>query len=182
MHLLPHEIDKLTLAAAGFIAQKRLARGLVLNVTEATALIAYQIVELARDGIYTVSNLMQKGREMLGTCHVLPGVPEMLHDVQVEARFLDGTKLVTIHHPISSTQGNLELALYGSFLPIPKNVFPAPPKIPIIPPGAFDILPGTIKLCPDRSRRALLVTNNGDRPIQVGSHYNFSISNLTKLK
>jgi urease len=94
MKLLPREIDKLTLHQAGTLAQKRLARGLRLNHTEATALIASQIVEFIRDGDKTVAQLMQIGREMLGIRQVLPSTLHTLHDVQVEGTFRDGTKLV----------------------------------------------------------------------------------------
>src|ERR1051325_4206930 len=118
MHLSPREIDKLMLHNAGFLAQKRLARGLRLNHPEAIALIATQILEFIRDG-RSVAELMDMGRKLLGRNQVLPGVPEMLYDVQVEGTFPDGTKLVTVHHPIAAENGNLELALYGSFLPVP---------------------------------------------------------------
>ena len=118
MHLTPQEIDKLTLHQAAFVAQKRLARGLRLNYPEAVALIASQILEHIRDG-RSVAELMDLGRQMLGRADVLPGVPEMLQEVQVEGTFPDGSKLVTVHHPIVAEHGDLELALYGSFLPVP---------------------------------------------------------------
>ena len=75
---------------AGFLAQKRLARGLQLNQSEAIALIASQLQERIRDGVHSVSHLMQRGREMLGRRHVLPGVPHLLHEIQVEGTFEDG--------------------------------------------------------------------------------------------
>src|SRR6266542_5286880 len=118
MHLSPHEIEKLSLHNAGFLAQKRLARGLCLNYPESVALIATQLLEFIRDG-KSVAELMDLGRKFLGRNQVMPGVPEMIHDVQVEGTFPDGTKLVTVHHPIASENGNLTLALYGSFLPVP---------------------------------------------------------------
>src|SRR2546426_12811115 len=118
MHLTPHELDKLTLHQAGFLAQKRLARGLRLNHPEAVALIATVILEFIRDG-KRVAELMNLGRQLLGRNQVMPGVPEMICDVQVEGTFPDGSKLVTVHHPIASVNGDLALALYGSFLPIP---------------------------------------------------------------
>ena len=99
MRLSPQELDKLVLHQAGFLAQKRLARGLRLNYPEAVALIATQILELIRDG-RSVAELMDLGRRLLGRRQVLPGVPEMVHEVQVEGTFPDGTKLVTVHHPI----------------------------------------------------------------------------------
>ena len=99
MHLTPHELDKLTLHQAGFLAQKRLARGVRLNAPEAIALIATQLLELARDG-RRVAELMDLGRRMLGRRQAMAGVPELVREVQVEATFPDGTKLVTVHQPI----------------------------------------------------------------------------------
>src|SRR4051794_23943866 len=126
MHLSPREIEKLLLHNAGFLAQKRLARGLRLNHPEAVALIATQLLEFIREG-QSVSELMDLGRQFLGRNDVLPGVPEMISDVQVEGTFPDGSKLVTVHHPIASENGNLELALYGSFLPVPVRKAPETP-------------------------------------------------------
>ena len=123
MHLTPHELDKLTLHQAGVLAQKRLARGVRLNHPEAVALIATQILEFIRDG-RPVAELMNLGRQLLGRADVMDGVPELVHEVQIEGTFPDGTKLVTVHNPIVAEQGNLELALYGSFLPVPT----APPR------------------------------------------------------
>src|SRR6267154_3847238 len=123
MHLTPHELDKLTLHQAGVLAQKRLARGVRLNHPEAVALIATQVLEFIRDG-KRVAELMDLGRRLLGRRQVLPGVPEMISEVQVEGTFADGSKLVTVHHPIALEQGDLTLALHGSFLPSPPS-FPA---------------------------------------------------------
>src|SRR5207249_8661870 len=120
MHLTPHEVDKLTLHQAGALAQKRLARGVRLNHPEAVALIATQMLEFIRDG-HSVAELMDLGRQLLGSADVMDGVPELVHEVQVEGTFPDGTKLVTVHNPIVAERGNLELALYGSFLPVPKR-------------------------------------------------------------
>src|SRR5882672_4370283 len=118
MHLSPRELDKLTLHAAGSLAQKRLARGVQLNHPETVALIATVLLELIRDG-RSVAELMDLGRKLVGRNQVMPGVPEMIYDVQVEGTFPDGSKLVTVHHPIASENGDLALALYGSFLPVP---------------------------------------------------------------
>src|ERR1700681_4726509 len=112
MHLTPHELDKLVLHQAGFLAQKRLARGLRLRYPEAVALIASQLLELIRDG-KSVAELMDVGRRFLGRAEVEAGVPEMIREVQVEGTFADGTKLVTVHHPIASEHGDLALALHG---------------------------------------------------------------------
>src|ERR1043166_1262168 len=115
MHLTPREIDKLMLHQAGVVAQKRLARGVRLNYVEAVSLIATQLLELIRDG-RTVAELMDLGRRMLGRRDVMDGVAEMIDEVQIEGTFPDGTKLVTVHHPIVAEEGDLVLALYGSFL------------------------------------------------------------------
>ena len=120
MNLLPREIDKLLLHGAGTLAQKRLARGLRLSYPEAVALIAAVLLELIRDG-RSVAALMDVGRRILGRAQVLEGVAELIHDVQVEGTFEDGVKLVTVHHPIALEQGDLALALHGSFLPVPKR-------------------------------------------------------------
>src|ERR1700748_2668242 len=99
MHLTPREIEKLMLHNAGFLAQKRLARGLRLNYPEAVALIATQLLEFIRDG-RSVSEMMSLGQKLLGRNQVMAGVPEMIHEVQVEGTFPDGSKLVTVHHPV----------------------------------------------------------------------------------
>lgn len=99
MHLTPHERDKLLVHVAADVARRRLDRGVVLNYPEAVALITDHVLEGARDG-RTVSELMESGRHVLGRDQVLDGVPEMIDSVQVEATFPDGTKLVTVHHPI----------------------------------------------------------------------------------
>ncbi|MBN1209124.1 MAG: urease subunit gamma [Myxococcaceae bacterium] len=176
MHLVPRELDKLTLHAAGSLAQKRLARGLRLNYPEAVALLSSQLLELIRDG-RCVSELMDVGRRMLGRAQVLPGVAELIAEVQVEGTFLDGTKLVTVHHPIALEQGDLALALYGSFLPIPAPSAFAAAAEPAPAPGEVLTQPGEITLNPGRPRITLCVENRGDRPIQVGSHYPFEHTN-----
>ncbi|KXP09877.1 urease subunit gamma [Tsukamurella pulmonis] len=99
MHLLPREQDKLLIVVAADLARRRQSRGLKLNHPEAVAIITYELVEGARDG-RTVADLMAFGATILSRDDVMEGVPEMIHDVQVEATFPDGTKLVTVHHPI----------------------------------------------------------------------------------
>lgn len=175
MHLSPREIDKLLLHNAGFLAQKRLARGLTLNHPEAVALIAAVLLEFIREG-RTVAQLMNLGRQLLGRNQVLPGVPEMIHDVQVEGTFPDGSKLVTVHHPVASENGDLKLALHGSFLPVPE-VSAFRPAVDEPVPGATETLDGEIELNAGRATVELPVTNLGDRPIQVGSHYHFIETN-----
>ena len=100
MRLSPHEQERLLISYAAELARRRQARGLKLNHPEAVALITDHVLEGARDG-RSVADLMTSGREVLGRDDVMDGVPEMLHDVQVEATFPDGTKLVTVHDPIA---------------------------------------------------------------------------------
>jgi urease subunit gamma/beta len=175
MHLSPREIDKLLLHNAGFLAQKRLARGVRLNHPEAVALIATQLLEFIRDG-KSVAELMDLGKKFLGRNQVMPGVPEMIYDVQVEGTFPDGSKLVTVHHPIALENGDLSLALYGSFLPVPAlSAFKSLSDAGEI--GGTQVLEGEIELNAGRDAISLAVTNLGDRPVQVGSHYHFIETN-----
>jgi len=99
MELTPREKDKLLIFTAGLLAERRLARGLRLNYPEAVAFISAAILEGARDG-RTVAELMHYGTTLLARDRVMEGVPEMIPEIQVEATFPDGTKLVTVHHPI----------------------------------------------------------------------------------
>jgi|TARA_B110000438_G_C15264985_1_gene415803 urease subunit gamma len=99
MDLSPREKDKLLVFTAGLVAERRLARGLRLNYPEAIAFISAAILEGARDGL-TVAKLMSLGATLLSRENVMDGIPEMIHEVQVEATFPDGTKLVTVHNPI----------------------------------------------------------------------------------
>ncbi len=99
MHLTPREREKLMVVVAADLARRRLGRGLKLNHPEAVALITYEIMEGARDG-KSVAELMSFGATVLKRSDVMEGVAEMLHEVQVEATFPDGTKLVTVHHPV----------------------------------------------------------------------------------
>ena len=99
MHLTPREHEKLLVVVAADLARRRQARGLKLNHPEAVAIIAYEITEGARDG-RSVAELMSHGTTLLTRADVMEGVADMIHDVQVEATFPDGTKLVTVHHPI----------------------------------------------------------------------------------
>lgn len=99
MHLMPREQEKLMIVVAADLARRRQARGLKLNFPEAVAIISYELIEGARDG-RSVADLMSFGTTILTRGDVMEGVPEMVHDVQVEATFPDGTKLVTVHQPI----------------------------------------------------------------------------------
>jgi len=100
MRLTPHETDRLLISYAADLARRRQGRGLRLNYPEAVAIITDHVLEGARDG-RTVAELMVSGREVLSRDDVMAGIPEMLDDVQVEATFPDGTKLITVHHPIA---------------------------------------------------------------------------------
>ena len=99
MQLTPREKDKLLIAMAAIVARRRLDRGVKLNHPEAVALISDFILEGARDG-RTVAELMEAGAGVLARAQVMPGIPEMIHEIQIEATFPDGTKLVTVHEPI----------------------------------------------------------------------------------
>lgn len=128
--------------------------------------------QLIRDGNHSVSDLMSIGKSMLGRRHVLPSVVSSLAELMVEGTFPSGTYLVTVHRPISSDDGDLEKALYGSFLPIPAtDIFPLPDpkeydteKIPGIVVSAKE---GRIAMKEGRKRMTLKVVSKGDRPIQV---------------
>jgi urease subunit gamma/beta len=151
MQLTPREKDKLLIAMAAMVARRRLERGVKLNHPEAIALITDTVVEGARDG-RSVSELMEAGAHVLTADQVMEGVAEMIHDIQVEATFPDGTKLVTVHHPIRGAAS--------------ADV-----------PGEVVTLEGEIVFNEGAERVALTVANTGDRPIQVGSHYHFFETN-----
>jgi urease subunit gamma/beta len=153
MHLTPGDTEKLLLAVAGMVARDRLERGVLLNHPEAVALLSTWVVERAREGA-SVPELMESGRHVLAADQVLPGVAEMLHDVQVEATFPDGRKLVTLHHPIDAGDGE--------------------------PPGATRVGDGVLEINADRTsdeRRTLVILNTGDRPVQIGSHLHLADAN-----
>ncbi|PSC03495.1 urease subunit beta [Alsobacter soli] len=151
MNLSPREKDKLLIAMAAVVARRRLERGVKLNHPEAVALITDFVVEGARDG-RSVAELMEAGAHVITADQVMDGVAEMIHDVQVEATFPDGTKLVTVHNPIRGAAGALV-------------------------PGEVTTLAGDIVMNEGRETVTLTVANTGDRPIQVGSHYHFAETN-----
>jgi urease subunit gamma/beta len=151
MNLTPREKDKLLVALAAMVARKRLERGVKLNHPEAVALITDFVVEGARDG-RTVAELMEAGAHVLTAGQVMDGIASMIHDIQVEATFPDGTKLVTVHHPIRGADD--------------KHV-----------PGEVMAEPGEIVMNEGRETLTLEISNIGDRPIQVGSHYHFFETN-----
>jgi urease subunit gamma/beta len=155
MELTPREKDKLLLFTAGLLAERRKAKGLKLNYPEAMAYISSAILEGAREG-RSVADLMAYGRTLLSCDDVMEGVAEMIHEVQIEATFPDGTKLVTVHDPILPTATSEAAAV------IPGEVIAAQ---------------GDKTLNTDRDTLTLSVANTGDRPIQVGSHYHFAETN-----
>lgn len=146
MHLTPRETEKLMLHFAGSLAKERLERGLKLNYPEVIALISSELLEKAREGM-SVAELMSYGKKILKVDDVMDGVAEMIHEIQIEATFPDGTKLVTVHDPVPCT-GKLT-------------------------PGEIIAETGMIKLNSDRKYIEISVINTGDRPIQVGSHFHF---------
>ena len=152
MELTPREKDKLLVFTAALLAERRLAKGLKLNYPEAVAFISAGILEGAREG-KTVAELMDHGRRLLAADDVMNGVAEMIHDVQVEATFPDGTKLVTVHEPIVAAK---EAAVVA---------------------GEVVTEAGDVELNAGRETVEIEVANTGDRPIQVGSHYHFFETN-----
>ncbi len=171
MHLSPKEIEKLMLHNAGFLAQKRYARGIPLNYPETIALISSQLLEFIREGA-SVAELMDRGKKILGLDDVMPGVEVMVDEVQIEGTFPDGTKLVTVHHPICDKQLDSGWALYGSGLE-KSNQNIVVDNVVNRTPGGKLLGEDLIVLNADRKLIELDVTNEGDRPVQVGSHYNF---------
>ena len=179
MRLTPCEVDKFsTLYATGRLAQRRLASGMRLNHPEAVALIAMQCAELARGGEHTAAQVQDDGKRMLGRRHVLDGVAELVGDVQIEATFLDGTKLVTVHDAICADDVDLKSALRGSFLPVPARSSFAPAAAKKSPaPGEVCTSKESIELLAGRDKVKVRVTNTCDRPIQVGSHFHLIEAN-----
>jgi urease subunit gamma/beta len=152
MLLTPTELERLLIFSAAELARKRRARGKRLNHPEAVALISDEILEGARDG-RSVAELIAAGATILTTDDVMPGVAAMTAMIQVEATFPDGTKLVTVHDPIRPGR---EKPAEGAVVP-----------------GELLTEEGEIELNAGRRRASVTVTNTGDRPVQVGSHYHF---------
>lgn len=150
MHLTVREQERLMTHYAGELAKQRKARGLKLNYPETIAYITSELLELARDGL-TVTELMSRGRNLLTCDEVMDGVPEMIHEIQFEATFPDGTKLVTVHEPI---------------IPSNKTV-----------PGEYLTDEGEIIINADKASEEITVKNTADRPVQIGSHFHFFEAN-----
>jgi urease subunit gamma/beta len=146
MHLTPREQEKLLVYLAAQLARARQGRGLKLNYPEAVAILSAELAEGARDG-RSVADLMAFGKQILSEDDVMPGVAEMIPEIQIEATFPDGTKLVTVHQPIPSGGGDAPGAVLSAEEPIVANA--------------------------GRETIEVQVENTGDRPIQVGSHAHF---------
>ncbi len=157
MLLTPTETERLLIFSAAELARKRRARGLKLNHPEAIALICDEILEGARDG-RSVADLIGFGATILSSDDVMPGVGDMMPMIQVEGMFPDGTKLVTVHDPIRP--GTEQLADADQVRP--GEIIPAA---------------GEIELNAGRRKASVRVTNSGDRPVQIGSHYHFFETN-----
>jgi urease subunit gamma/beta len=158
VQLSPSDQSKLLLAVAGMVARDRRERGVKLNQPEAVALLSCWVIERAREG-RSVADLMASGRAVLSRDDVMEGVPELVNEVQVEATFPDGRKLVTLHDPIARAGGSEGAA--------------GPP----VSVGELVCAPGEIELNAGRETKTLRVMNTGDRPIQVGSHFHFAAVN-----
>lgn len=157
MLLTPTEMERLTIFTAAELARKRRARGVKLNHPEAIAIIADETIEGARDG-RTVAELISEGSSILTSDDVLPGVPELVSVIQVEATFPDGTKLVTVHDPIRPGKEMIE-------------------TVDQVRPGEVITPDGDIEINAGRRTGSVKVVNSGDRPVQVGSHYHFFEAN-----
>jgi urease subunit gamma/beta len=165
MLLTPHEQDRVLVHSAADVARRRRERGLLLNHPEAVALLTDWVLEAARDGM-TVAAIMAAGRDVLSTAEVMEGVEVLIDELQVEATFPDGTKLVTLHGPIQPALGA------------------GPPEDAQTEEGSARLVPGEvllgdgdIVLLEGRELVPLHVLNTADRPVQVGSHFHFAEAN-----
>ena len=162
MDLTPREKDKLIIFTAALLARQRKDRGVKLNYPESIAYISSAILEGARDG-KSVAELMSYGRQLLTTDDVMPGIESMIADIQVEATFPDGTKLVTVHDPIQPLGDAMDIDQQADEVLIPGEV--------------LINMSDEIELNLNRKRIRILIANHGDRPIQIGSHYHFYETN-----
>lgn len=160
MQLSSHEQERLLVHVAADVAGKRQARGLKLNYPEAVAILTSWVYEAARDG-RTVVDLMDAGRRVLTRDDVMDGIAEMVDEVQIEATFPDGTKLVTLHAPIQPA-------------PLAPGAADGTPRLV---PGEILLGDGDVTLLEGRELVSLAVLNTGDRPVQVGSHFHFAEAN-----
>lgn len=156
MLLTPTELERLTIYTAAELARKRHAKGLKLNYPEATAIIADEILEGAREG-RSVADLIGYGSTILNADDVMPGVADLMPMLQVEATFPDGTKLVTVHDPVRPGKQKKDASA--------------------VVPGEIVTPDGDIELNAGRRKVTIKAMNTGDRPIQIGSHYHFFEAN-----
>ena len=162
MLLSPHEQERLLVHGAADVARRRRDRGLLLNHPEAVAVLTAWVLEAAREGS-SVAAIMSEGRDVLDTSDVMEGVEVLIDQLQVEATFPDGTKLVTLHGPIQAAA--LEPGVDGAG------------AAPRLVPGEVLLGDGDVVLLEGREPVALTVLNAGDRPVQVGSHFHFAEAN-----
>lgn len=153
MHLTAREQERLMIFTAADVARRRKARGVKLNYPEAMAILTAEILEWARDG-KTVAEIMTLGANVLNAAEVMDGVAGMIHEVQVEATFPDGTKLVTVHDPILRSSGQTQSRQTAQ-------------------PGEYFLEQAPIQANVGRRTLRVAVKQTGDRPVQVGSHYHF---------
>jgi urease subunit gamma/beta len=161
MLITPHEQERLMIASAAEVARRRRERGLLLSHPEAVALLTSWVLEAARDGM-SVAAIMSAGREVLDTSDVMEGVEALIDELQAEATFPDGTKLVTLHGPIQPAPLDASAAVDG-----PSRLVP----------GEVLLGEGDVVLLEGRDLVSLTVLNTGDRPVQVGSHFHFAEAN-----
>jgi urease subunit gamma/beta len=161
MLLTPHEQERLMVAGAAEVARSRRARGLLLNHPEAVAVLTAWVLEAARDGM-SVAEIMSAGCDVLDTSDVMEGVEALIDELQAEATFPDGTKLVTLHGPIQ---------------PAPLAPGAADGDASRLVPGEVLLGEGDVVLLEGRDLLSLTVINTGDRPVQVGSHFHFAEAN-----
>jgi urease subunit gamma/beta len=164
MLLTPHEQERLMVAGAAEVARRRRGRGLLLNHPEAVAVLTDWVLEAARDGM-SVAEIMASGREVLDTSDVMEGVESLIDELQAEATFPDGTKLVTLHGPIQPARG------------APGEADESDDRTARLVPGEVILGDGDVVLLADRDVVVLAVLNRGDRPVQVGSHFHFAEAN-----
>lgn len=157
MFLTPSDTEKLLLSVAGMVARDRLERGVRLNYPETVALLSCWVLERAREGGVTVERLMEDGARVLHSGQVMDGVPAMVEHVQAEATFPDGRKLVTLSHPVRSGPADDDTGGTAAEEP-----------------GALRVRAGAVTLNRGAERRTVVARNDGDRPVQVGSHFHLA--------
>ena len=178
MLLTPHEQERLMVAGAAEVARRRQERGLLLNHPEAVAVLTAWVLEAARDGL-SVAQIMAAGREVLDTSAVMEGVETLIDELQAEATFPDGTKLVTLHAPIQPAP----LAAGGAATRSEERAERSAPTqgeddgAARIVPGEVLFGEGDVVLLEGRDVTSIGVLNTGDRPVQVGSHFHFAEAN-----